>query len=328
MKIHRMVLAGALVAGSSAFGVAGVAHADTPDTMSAEVKSSVNVDTYWTAERMANAKSADALVEGKSGSGTAEATRHVQHASDSAPQLRANQETPVDNIGKVFFTLGGSDYVCSGNVVTADNKSVVATAGHCVNGGDENNGEFATNWVFVPGYENGDAPHGKWEASELFTSNEWASSGNITYDVGFAVMGEQNGSTIEDAVGATGIEFGAERGQSYDAFGYPAAAPFDGETLQSCSGSATDDPQGTGSQGIPCDMTGGSSGGPWFLSNGNQNSVNSYGYNGIEQMFGPYYGDVANDVYNDAAGSDGSGDDGGDGGDDDGGDDDWWDGWW
>jgi len=58
---------------------------------------------------------------------------------------------------------------------------------------------------------------------------------------------------------------------------------------------------GTQSQGIPCNMTGGSSGGPWFTG-GLQNSINSFGYGGVPNtMFGPYWGSVIQGAYNTAA---------------------------
>ena len=56
--------------------------------------------------------------------------------------------------------------------------------------------------------------------------------------------------------------------------------------------------------GMTCDMTGGSSGGPWFLDfdettgTGILNSVNSYKINFIPTwMFGPYFGADAQGVY-------------------------------
>ena len=51
-------------------------------------------------------------------------------------------------------------------------------------------------------------------------------------------------------------------------------------------------------------MTGGSSGGPWFLggAGGSQNSVNSFGYNNVANtMFGPYWGSVIAATYDQAA---------------------------
>jgi hypothetical protein len=52
-------------------------------------------------------------------------------------------------------------------------------------------------------------------------------------------------------------------------------------------------------------MTGGSSGGPWFIgtsSSGYQNSVNSYGYgSNSTKMYGPYWGSVIQQAYNTAS---------------------------
>ena len=69
------------------------------------------------------------------------------------------------------------------------------------------------------------------------------------------------------------------------------------------AGTAKPDPYGqTQSQGIPCDMAGGSSGGPWFTSTGAQNSVNSFGYTAVRNtMFGPYFGTAIQQAYQAAA---------------------------
>ena len=210
--------------------------------------------------------------------------------------LNAASESPVSHIGKVFFTLSGRNYVCSANSVSATNGSVVSTAGHCVHGGK---GKFASRWIFVPAYENGAAPYGQWAATSFSAPTQWTKGGDITYDTGFVKVAPLNGRTLAQAVGASAVAFNQARGLAYEAFGYPAAAPFDGQTLKSCAGTATADPYGqTQSQGIPCDMTGGSSGGPWFLGSGAQNSLNSFGYNNIPNvMFGPYYGSVAQTAY-------------------------------
>ena len=276
------------------------------------------VRDYWTADRMRAAVPADRLLDDNAassgtvetgvpityGAGGASADPHAGGKTTSTKgkpsSSSAVRETPVSHIGKVFFTLDGVDYVCSGNVVSAANKSVVATAGHCLNEGP---GDFATRWTFVPGYENGAAPYGQWTATELTAPTQWTQQGDITYDTGFATVGTLGGQTIEAAVGAAPVAFNQARGLTYKAYGYPAASPFDGQTLWSCQGTAVDDPYGqTQSQGIPCNMTGGSSGGPWFLGNGAQNSVNSFGYRGVRNtMFGPYYGSVAQSAYVSAA---------------------------
>ena len=275
---------------------------------------------YWTAERMRAAIPGDALVADKAAAAAAKGVQSRPTTSGSAVTVpsqaatvpgpvdtvtpnattpNATQESTVSHIGKVFFTLSGSDYVCSGNAVSSANQSTVATAGHCVNEGP---GNFASRWIFVPAYENGSAPYGQWTASKLTTPSQWGTDGNISYDTGFATVASLNGATLSSTVGASGVSFNQSRGLTYNAFGYPAAAPFNGATLQSCSGTATDDPYGQSeSQGIPCDMTGGSSGGPWFIgtgSAGSQNSINSFGYNNVPNtMFGPYWGSVIQNAY-------------------------------
>lgn len=306
---------------------ANAAPVNTTDSSGVAVSSHVASDNgaadYWTPERMKNAKSGDILANkaldrgrllnlGKApvteAPGVLKSVEGQQASTDSkAINLKANQsETPVKHIGKIFFTLGGSNYVCSGNSVTAANKSTVSTAGHCVNEGP---GAYATNFVFVPAYLNGSAPYGKWTARALYSPTQWASNGNMQYDTAFAVMNTLNGQRLADVVGSSGVQFNAARGLSYKSFGYPAAPPFNGESLKSCSGTATNDPYNPqfATQGIPCNMTGGSSGGPWFIGNssaGYQNSINSYGYgSNSSTMYGPYWGSVIQSTYTTAAAS-------------------------
>lgn len=277
---------------------------------------------YWTPERMRAALPGDVIAakavarqdNEAPGSVAAVETGAVTRFAGTAPQTTATtalhaSEAPVKHIGKVFFTLAGNNYVCSGNSIAAQNKSLVATAGHCVNEGP---GAFATNWIFVPGYVDGTAPYGKWPARSLHAARNWTSGGDIRYDTGFAVVARVGGRSLADVVGASGVEFNQPRGMTYKSFGYPAAAPFTGQKLISCTGTAHDDainPQ-FNSQGISCDMTGGSSGGPWFAqgdtnavsgADGFQNSVNSYGYGtNSTTMFGPFWGSTTMKVYDSA----------------------------
>ena len=69
--------------------------------------------------------------------------------------------------------------MCSGTALLSGNKSVVWTAGHCVNEGP---GDFATNWEFVPAYKDGSAPLGVYVAEDLITSSAWANQGDFSYD--------------------------------------------------------------------------------------------------------------------------------------------------
>ncbi|MET1021881.1 MAG: hypothetical protein ABWX69_06740 [Arthrobacter sp.] len=304
---------------ASAAPVPGKAPAATSGVSSHTVEDRGGA-AYWTAERMRSAIPGDVLAEKAKQRGanlktplhrpaeagalsTVEAQAPSVQSKSVRPKANASEET-VKHIGKVFFTLGGANYVCSGNSVSSGNKSTVTTAGHCVNGGP---GGYASKFTFVPAYSDGSAPYGMWIARALYTPAQWSSGGDSTYDTGFAVMDNLNGQKLADVVGASGVQFNAERGLTYKAFGYPAAPPFDGESLKSCSGTATDDPNNPqyNTQGIPCNMTGGSSGGPWFIgssSTGYQNSINSYGYgSNSTTMYGPYWGSVIQQTYATAA---------------------------
>jgi V8-like Glu-specific endopeptidase len=306
--VGAALVASALLAAPSAAlatppsGSPGVDHVGVPASETASAAQ------YWTADRMRAAIPAEVLVADRVASTPASDVAKGAPVTYGKPapvpdiDLYATSEAPVSNIGKVFFSLGGRNYVCSANSVSSTNGSVVATAGHCVHSGK---GKYASRWIFVPAYQNGAAPYGQWAATSFSAPTQWTKGGDITYDTAFVKVAPLNGRTLAQTVGATAIAFNQARGLDYEAFGYPAAAPFDGQTLKSCAGTATPDPYGqTQSQGIPCDMTGGSSGGPWFLGSGAQNSLNSFGYNNIANvMYGPYYGSVAQTAYATAAAS-------------------------
>jgi V8-like Glu-specific endopeptidase len=208
--------------------------------------------------------------------------------------------------GRVFFTItGGADAgrnaSCSGSAVTSTNKSVVITAGHCV----KINGSFHANWMFVPGFDSGNRPFGNWVATNLFTTPQWNASEDLNFDVAAAVVAPLNGQNLVDVVGGQGIAFNQARGRQMYSFGYPAASPFDGSKLIFCAGRTINDPIQSNDLGLNCTMTGGSSGGPWFLNFNEQtgagilNSVNSFKYNFAPNfMFGPFFGNDAQAVYN------------------------------
>jgi hypothetical protein len=307
-------LSAAAVLALTAAGVATAAPAVSEDGKNPSVTSAavdnVGAADYWTADRMLAAIPGDVLAGkalergNRSSPLIVEKGKSTEVKATKGKATLAQSEAPVKTVGKVFFTLAGANYVCSGNSVSAKNKSTVSTAGHCVNEGP---GTFATNFVFVPAYENGTAPYGKWTATSLHAPTQWSSGGDMAYDTGFAVVGpNSSGQNLADVVGASGVAFNQARGLTYKSFGYPAASPFNGETLKSCTGPASNDPYNPqfNTQGIPCDMTGGSSGGPWFIgtsSSGVQNSINSYGYDRSAVMYGPYWGSVIQQAYNSAA---------------------------
>jgi hypothetical protein len=293
--LRRLTLAPALLAATFVLAGQTQAQAQVLERGPSSDASRSSVENYWTADRMQAAKPAERII----GSGGTQAR--------SAPLPWTSQEVttpytqaPTSTHGKVFFTLGGVDYVCSGTALLSGNKSVVWTAGHCVNEGP---GDFATNWEFVPAYKDGTAPLGVYVADNLFTSAAWGNDGDFSYDFGAAVVSPSGGTALTDRVGGRGITFNSNRSQNYVSYGYPAAPPFDGERLWTCNSplQTSDSSANPPTLGIGCDMTGGSSGGGWIVGN-NLYSENSYGYdNQPNVMFGPYLTSVAQGVYNAAA---------------------------
>ncbi len=247
------------------------------------------IEDYWTPARMKSAIPVGAKVDaqkGKPGGGTSGST--------------AVAEAPQPQFGKVFFTEGNSNYVCSGTATTSGNGDVVTTAGHCVNEGP---GAYVTNFAFYPAYNNGaSATYGVWTARLLYTTSQWATSGDYDYDVGFAVMNEKSGTSLTTATGSYAPVWNPQRGQTMKAYGYPAARPFNGQQLYSCNGVVVQDTYGGSTdQGLACNMTGGSSGGGW-IQNGQLASVTSFGYTGVKNiLWGPYFGSVIQTLFNQAA---------------------------
>ncbi|HEY0062098.1 MAG TPA: hypothetical protein VGC21_08250 [Telluria sp.] len=92
-------------------------------------------------------------------------------AGASAP-LSADRAYPYITVGKLFFTIGGSPFVCSASVIQ---RRVVVTAGHCVHSGTA--AGFHSNWVFVPAFRDGTAPLKQWNWRFAIVTGTWASGG-------------------------------------------------------------------------------------------------------------------------------------------------------
>ncbi|HEY3955570.1 MAG TPA: serine protease [Streptosporangiaceae bacterium] len=212
--------------------------------------------------------------------------------------------------GKVFFTMGGHDYVCSGSTVASANSDVVVTAAHCVKNGT---GGWATNWTFVPGFAHGKQPYGSFSASRFYVASQWSSKADNDYDVAFVKVNpaRQDGAKVPvvDAVGGQGISFGSAPAR-VAAFGYPADAPYSGGRLYFCSGKVSPDPyHETDDSGLRCAMTAGSSGGPWLdgfspaAGTGTITGVSSFKYSTNSRiLYGTPLGSVAQQLYQAAEG--------------------------
>lgn len=323
-----LAAAGALVAVTTPADAAGrsdgvrgpVSHATGADTRPEQNA----VRAFWTSARMKQAVPRGQVrpLAKPPGAGGGKKT--------SDPSLGTEWTAGRVTVGKAFFQIGSGLYVCSGNAVddVEDGVTVtnlVLTAGHCVNDGGN---EFVENFLFIPEYDaskprTSGQPHGTFTATRLYTTAEWAAQGSdrFDYDVGVALVGpNENGAQLTTAI-ADSSDIGFVDGDPDNrtridytidthAFGYPQARPYDGTKLIACWGTTSADTLGGSSDyRLRCNMTGGSSGGPWLLDSGTgidpanpidnsdvsdvQVSVNSFGYRGEKDaMYGPIFGDT------------------------------------
>ncbi|MGH9380107.1 MAG: trypsin-like serine peptidase [Thermoanaerobaculia bacterium] len=173
--------------------------------------------------------------------------------------------------GKLFFSgAGGGNFVCSATVI---NRSTIATAGHCVSNGS---GSFHSNFLFCPSYFNnptGPNPdRGCWAWAQAWTSGPWHNAGDPDYDYA-CIVTPNTGTTIANKIG--NVTGWAGRAWNWNdvpeiTFGYPQGSPFVGNTIQQTASVEWYDWHFVGggqwSKIIGSDLTGGSSGGGWFLS--------------------------------------------------------------
>ncbi len=198
---------------------------------------------------------------------------------------------PRSTIGKIFFSQDANgngvistleNFVCSGSVIALN---TVATAGHCMHNGlgDPTDffGGFSTNILFCPSYNAGgiNPNSGCWSGAGQWETGQWYTSSNFDRDYSCfitAATGTIVNNRIGNFTGTTGRAWNWNNRQHVYAFGYPAGAPFNGTRIIVATSTETytrDTTSGDGqvSKYIGNDMTGGSSGGPWWLNFQNQN---------------------------------------------------------
>lgn len=183
----------------------------------------------------------------------------------------ARRYYPYRTIGKLFFRQPGIGFfVCSGAVLR---KRLILTAGHCVHSGSDGVDGFFEDFVFVPAYQEGNAPYGVWEAAVVWTTNSWATGGGLVpnrADFGIIELGDERfrkgdrkvRKRIGDVTGTLGYRTNALLPNHTKQVGYPVAYDL-GEIMHQV------DSQSFAAFDLETvlygnDMSGGSSGGPWI----------------------------------------------------------------
>jgi hypothetical protein len=314
------------------------ASSSTAETASSSTAETSTAETTTARAAATQSAAAQAATASAPTSGTVTNASTDPWTLQPAPPAKKTS-APSATVGKVFFRIGTKDFWCSASAVRAQNRSLVATAGHCAF--DLRLNKSVENWVFVPAYRAGSQPAGIYVGHTLSTHIDYA-KGDYDYDYAFvtvtrgftwqatkdakgqATYRRVDVGLLQDNVGGQGIT--VSRGESImaAALGYPAgpqpdgSRPYNGHSLKACAGLTRKvaSPTYMLDRGIAikgCDFTAGASGGPWLIGynkatgTGLLNGINSLSWNRKvdgknDEISSPFFTAATQVVYNYAQG--------------------------
>jgi V8-like Glu-specific endopeptidase len=220
-------------------------------------------------------------------------TFNAQFSSTRLVPTSANTAYPYRTVGKLFFSDGVSNFVCSASVIS---YRVVVTAGHCVHRGSGGSAGFYRNFLFVPALINGTAPFGTWNWAFVTVTGTWASGGgSVPNAADYAMFEFRDRAALPNRIGSV-TGFLGWRTLSLNPnhttmLGYPCNFDSCQQLHQVSAGAFRNTSPNNVEYGS--DARGGSSGGPWIQnfgaasvgqSGGNNPGLNrvvavtSYGY--------------------------------------------------
>jgi hypothetical protein len=232
------------------------------------------VEAFWTPQRMAAARPLEMTVD-RAGHTDLHRGPLPRAARASYSLVEAPEVPPYAWNGRLFVVQGGEEGSCSATAIDSPTRSLVLTAGHCVNTGPRKDGPgvWSSYLEFVPGFNLGVAPYGAFVLSGRPRALPgWTREGNPDFDLGaFLVAPNAEGVGLEDALGG-GARIATDRShkQRFESFGYPGGT----ERMRGCvSGYAGQDPAtvtlpGPPTVGIRCRWAPGASGGGWLIEGG------------------------------------------------------------
>ncbi len=212
---------------------------------------------------------------------------------------------PFSAMGRLFFTTAsGSPASCSASVIA--NRGLI-TAAHCVY---TKGSGWHRNFVFSPAHRGANSavsPYGRFYGTQAVILSSRTSETTRYNDVAMITMADRNGYSIGQYLGTLGLKWNAGPAQNIWSFGYPSNIGS-GQYLVACHGNSQQwETSGalwwkrTRSIKMGCDMTYGSSGGPWLVNytpsfNASGNYVNSVVSGpattaAVPEFQGPYFDD-------------------------------------
>jgi len=139
--------------------------------------------------------------------------------SASAKAQQAYREQRGLKVGALFLRQGDTEHFCTASVVASAGRDLLVTAAHCINSGK--GGSYRKDIVFIPDYQDGQAPFGIWTVRQLLVAPEWADASDPDFDVGFVVLNSLDGKNIEEILGANRLSLDTSYRYLVHVTGYP-----------------------------------------------------------------------------------------------------------
>src|SRR5215217_2834275 len=112
------------------------------------------------------------------------------------------------------------DYSCSGTALATPSRSIVLTAGHCV----QERRSIGRELTFIPAYDHGARPFGTFEVEVVYMMPQWRREENPDFDLAALRVAPNHLGSLTDVVGGRGYVTRRSRHVNFQIFGYPAAA--------------------------------------------------------------------------------------------------------
>lgn len=195
---------------------------------------------------------------------------YTQYAEPNRPGVAGFNASAPRPIGKLFTNAG----TCSASVISPNN--IIVTAAHCC--WNRSNNTWIGGWVFAPAYHNGHwvLPF-PWTSATVLSS--WVNNGDTPSDICLIRLGPNSaGQNVSAVAGWLGRMSDGGTILDQHALGYPGNIGG-GNTLQLCTAESFSNAAagcgGTSILNMGCNMTFGSSGGPWIYRYRSGNFVNA-----------------------------------------------------
>jgi len=203
--------------------------------------------------------------------------------------MQAQAFNGVPYVGAVFSSKNGQpvSHFATAFVVTSKSGGILMSAAHILLNRN------AADLLFIPGYAQGEAPHGTWPVSESFVTAAWQKGQNIDDDFCFLKLR----ANVQGTVGSLNLLTGAGP-QTCEVIGYPDGLKGPVRATVSAAWHLPKQQLVFNCAGYP----NGTSGSPWIVKNAAYGLIGGFQQGGASSAtsYSPYFGDNVRALYNTA----------------------------